>query len=80
MNTYIIGFRQKGNRYGKVIREQTVEAKNASDALMLTYTDRAARAETWKVIYKRAEGNTFEQVITIDEYRANINDIDLSKV
>lgn len=80
MNTYIIGFRQKGNRYGEVIRLATVEAENASEALSKTYTDRAARSETWKVIYKREEGNTFGLVTTIDAYRANIPDLDLTKI
>lgn len=79
MNIYIIGFRQKGNRYGDVIREQTVLADNARAALAQTYTDRAARSETWKVISKLV-GDTRVVLITIDEFRANINSIDLSKL
>lgn len=79
MNTYIISSRQKGNRFGKAIREQTVEAVNASDALGKTHSDRAARSETWKAIYKRDEAGIFQLIITLDEYRATLHDADLTK-
>lgn len=77
MNTYIVGFRQKSNRNGKVIREQTVEAVSAAKAIEGTYSDRVARSETWKVIFKRDESGVFQLITTIDQYRASACSMDL---
>jgi len=80
MNTYIIGFRQKGDRTGKVIRVQEVEAVSAAKAIEGTYSERVARSETWKVISKQDENGFFHQITTIDEYRASACSMDLDIV
>jgi hypothetical protein len=80
MNTYIIGFRQKSNPNGKVIREQKVEAISAAKAIEGTYSDRVARSETWKTISKQDENGFFQLITTIDQYRAAAGEMDLDIV